>query len=197
MKKHPLIQKTLVILKPDSVKRGLVGEIISRFEKAGLKIVALKMVWFTKEMAEKFYNFNRDWYEKVGATLIERYKEAGLDPLEEFGTTDAITIGKKVREWIIEYITSGPVVAIVLEGVNAVDVVRKLVGPTEPMKAPAGTIRGDYSHMSFAYANWNKMSVRNVVHASDSEESAKREISIVFKPEEIYEYRRDIEEVIY
>ena len=197
MKKHPLIQKTLIILKPDSVKRGLVGEIISRFEKAGLKIVALKMVWFTKEIAEKFYNFDRDWYEKVGAVLIERYKEAGLDPLEEFGNTDAIAIGKKVREWLIEYITSGPVVAVVLEGVNAVEVVRKLVGSTEPMDAPAGTIRGDYSHMSFAYANWNKISVRNVVHASDSEDSAKREISIVFKPEEIYEYRRDIEEVIY
>ncbi|HIP66514.1 MAG TPA: nucleoside-diphosphate kinase [Candidatus Nanopusillus sp.] len=197
MKKHPLIQRTLVILKPDSVKRGLIGEIISRFEKAGLKIVALKMLWFNKEMAERFYNFDRDWYERVGAMLIERYKEEGLDPLEEFGTTDAISIGKKVKEWLIEYITSGPVVAVVLEGVNAVEVIRKLVGPTEPMSAPAGTIRGDYSHMSFAYANWNKMSVRNVVHASDSEENANREISIVFKPEEIYEYRRDIEEVIY
>ncbi len=195
--KHPLIQKTLVLIKPDAVKRGLIGEIIRRFERAGLKIVGLKMIWFTRELAEEFYKFDEKWYEKVGTTLLQKYQEVGLDPLKEFGTTDAIEIGKKVREWLIEYITSGPVVAIVLEGVNAVKVVRKIVGPTEPLEAPPGTIRGDFAHMSYAYANWNKMAIRNVVHASDSEKSAKREISLLFKPEEIYEYRRDMEEVIY
>lgn len=192
-----LIERTLVLLKPDTVKRGLVGEIISRFEKAGLKIVGLKMIWFNRELAEKFYDFDEKWFEKTGAILIEKYTSVGLDPKEEFGTTDAVEIGKIIRRWLVEFITSGPVVAMVLEGVEAIKIVRKLIGSTEPATAAPGTIRGDYSHMSFAYANWNKITVRNVVHASDSKENAEREINLIFKPEEIYEYRRDIEEVIY
>jgi len=192
-----LIQKTLVLLKPDIIKRGLAGEIINRFEKVGLKIVALKMIWFTKELAEKFYPTTEKWFESVGMKVLTRYNEMGLNPKEEFGTEDPIEIGKQVKQWLIDYMSSGPVVAMVLEGVNAVEVVRKIVGATEPAKAEAGTIRGDYSHMSIAYANWNKIALRNVVHASESLEEAQREISVIFKPEEIYEYRRDIEEVIY
>ena len=192
-----LIEKTLVLLKPDTVKRGLIGEIISRFEKAGLKIVGLKMIWFTRELAEKFYPSERDWFETVGMRTITRYKEVGLDPREEFGTEDPYEIGKVVKNWIIDFITSGPVIAMVVEGILAIQVVRKLIGPAEPFSAPPGTIRGDYSHMPISYANWNKITVRNVVHASDSKENAEREINLIFRPEEIYEYRRDIEEVIY
>ena len=192
-----LIQRTLVILKPDIVKRGLIGEIINRFEKAGLKIVALKMLWMTREQAELFYPSSEEWYISVGMKTITRYKEIGLDPKREFGTEDPLYIGKRVKEWLVDFIASGPVVAMVLEGVNAVEVVRKLVGPTEPAKAPPGTIRGDYSHMSIAYANWNKIALRNVVHASENEEEARREINIIFKSSEIYEYKRNIEEVIY
>ncbi|MDT7890846.1 MAG: nucleoside-diphosphate kinase [Candidatus Nanopusillus sp.] len=192
-----LIQKTLVVLKPDSVKRGIIGEIISRFERAGLKIVGLKMIKLTREQAEKFYYADEKWLESVGNKTITRYKEVGLDPVKEFGTDDPKKIGSIIRGWLIDFITSSPVVAIVLEGVNCVEVVRKLVGPTEPLKAPPGTIRGDYAHVSIAYANWNKIVLRNVVHASETEKDAEREISIIFGPEEIYNYERNIEEVIY
>jgi nucleoside-diphosphate kinase len=194
--KH-LIQKTLVVLKPDSVKRGIIGEIISRFEKAGLKIVGLKMIKLTREQAEKFYYADEKWLESVGNKTITRYKEMGLDPIKEFGTDDPKKIGSIIRGWLIDFITSSPVVAMVLEGVNCVEEVRKLVGPTEPLKAPPGTIRGDYAHVSIAYANWNKIVLRNVVHASETEKDAEREIYIIFKPEEIYNYERNIEEVIY
>ena len=194
--KH-LIQKTLVVLKPDSVKRGIVGEIISRFEKAGLKIMGLKMIKLTREQAEKFYYADEKWLESVGNKTITRYKEMGLDPIKEFGTDDPKKIGSIIREWLIDFITSSPVVAIILEGVNCVEEVRKLVGSTEPLKAPPGTIRGDYAHVSIAYANWNKIVLRNVVHASETEKDAEREIFIIFKPEEIYNYERNIEEVIY
>jgi nucleoside-diphosphate kinase len=194
--KH-LIQKTLVVLKPDSVKRGIIGEIISRFEKAGLKIIGLKMIKLTREQAEKFYYADEKWLESVGNKTITRYKEMGLDPIKEFGTDDPKKIGSIIRGWLIDFITSSPVVAMVLEGVNCVEEVRKLVGPTEPLKAPPGTIRGDYAHVSIAYANWNKIVLRNVVHASETEKDAEREIYIIFKPEEIYNYERNIEEVIY
>jgi len=194
--KH-LIQKTLVVLKPDSVKRGIVGEIIYRFEKAGLKIMGLKMIKLTREQAEKFYYADEKWLESVGNKTITRYKEMGLDPIKEFGTDDPKKIGSIIREWLIDFITSSPVVAIILEGVNCVEEVRKLVGSTEPLKAPPGTIRGDYAHVSIAYANWNKIVLRNVVHASETEKDAEREIFIIFKPEEIYNYERNIEEVIY
>jgi len=194
--KH-LIQKTLVVLKPDSVKRGIVGEIISRFEKAGLKIMGLKMIKLTREEAEKFYYADENWLESVGNKTITRYKEMGLDPVKEFGTDDPKKIGGIIRGWLIDFITSSPVVAMVLEGVNCIEEVRKLVGPTEPLKAPPGTIRGDYAHVSIAYANWNKIVLRNVVHASETEKDAEREIYVIFKPEEIYNYERNIEEVIY
>ncbi len=192
-----LVQKTLVLLKPDIVKRGLIGEIISRFERVGLKIVAMKMLWMDRELAERFYPSDEKWFESVGLKTLNRYHEMGLDPKQEFGTEDPVYIGKKVKEWLIEFMTSGPIVAMVLEGVNAIEVVRKIVGPTEPAKAPAGTIRGDYSHMSIAYANWNKIALRNVVHASEDLENAKREISILFSEDEIFDYERNIEEVIY
>jgi len=172
-------------------------EIISRFERAGLKIVGLKMIKLTREQAEKFYYADEKWLESVGNKTITRYKEVGLDPVKEFGTDDPKKIGSIIRGWLIDFITSSPVVAIVLEGVNCVEVVRKLVGPTEPLKAPPGTIRGDYAHVSIAYANWNKIVLRNVVHASETEKDAEREISIIFGPEEIYNYERNIEEVIY
>jgi len=192
-----LIQRTLVVLKPDTVKRGLIGEIISRFERAGLKIVALKMFRFTREQAERFYVADENWLRTVGEKAIKGLREFGKDPKEVFGTEDPLEVGKKIREGLIDFILSGPVVAMVLEGVSAVEVVRKLVGPTEPAKAPAGTIRGDFAHMSIAYANSKGLPLRNVIHASDSIENAKREIAIVFSDDEIHEYERNIEEVIY
>ena len=138
-------EQTLILIKPDGVSRGLIGEIISRFEKKGFKIKALKMIWMSREIAEKFYEMHK---------------------------------GKPFYDSLIEFITSKPVVAMVIEGDNAVSVARKMIGPTDGREAPPGTIRGDYALSKQA----------NVVHASDSPENAYREISILFKQEEIYDW---------
>ena len=139
-------QRTLVLLKPDAVNRRLIGDIISRFEKKGLKIVAMKMLWLSREKAEKHYEVHKD---------------------------------KPFYESLIDYITSGPIVAMVLEGDRAIEVVRKMMGKTNGIEAEPGTIRGDFA-----------MSIQNnLVHGSDSEESAKREIPIFFDDSELLEYR--------
>lgn len=148
------VERTFVMIKPDGVKRGLVGEVIRRFEQKGLKIVAMKMTVLSKEKAEEQY---------------------------------AVHKGKPFYDSLIKYITSGPVVLMVLEGPNAIEVVRTLIGPTDGRKAPPGTIRGDLS-----------LDIRkNIIHAADSEESAKREISIHFDEKEIINYKRIDEEIIY
>jgi len=138
------LERTVVIIKPDGVRRGLVGEILSRFERKGFKIRALKMIRLSREQAEKLYD---------------------------------IHFGKSFFNDLVNYMTSGPVVAVILEGDNAVNAVRLMIGPTDGSKAPPGTIRGDYS-----------LSIReNVIHASDSIERVEHEISVIFKPEEIYD----------
>ncbi len=139
------IEKTLILIKPDGVRRGLIGEIISRFERKGFKIKALKMLWFTRKKAEEFYSIHR---------------------------------GKPFFESLIEFMISGPVVAIVIEGDSAVSVARLMIGPTDGREAPPGTIRGDYALSKS----------QNVIHASDSLESAEREIGIVFSKEEILDW---------
>lgn len=154
------MEKSLVLLKPDAVDRGLIGEIISRFERAGLKIAGLKMVWSKAEHASKHYTDD----------LAQRR-------------------GQHVRDLMIEMLTSGPIVAIALEGVEAVEIVRKMVGTTEPKAAAPGTIRGDYSHVSFKHADSKKIGVYNLVHASGSPEEAEAEIAVWFSPEEIHEHK--------
>ncbi len=156
-----MIEHTLVLIKPDGVYRGLIGEIIHRFERAGLKIVGMKMLWIDKDFAKKHYH----------AHLTKNFYP-GLE----------------------KYITSGPVVAMVLEGVNAVEVVRKIVGPTEPGKAMPGTIRGDYCHINVQQADAENKSIYNIIHASGSVEEAKDEILLWFDPPEIHSYKRVGEE---
>jgi nucleoside-diphosphate kinase len=153
-----MIQRTLVLVKPDGVQRGLTGDIIQRFEKVGLKIVGIKMVWIDKDFAKNHY---------VG--VAERR-------------------GQKVLDMLLDLITMGPVIAIVFEGVDAVPVVRKICGPTEPKEAQPGTIRGDYAHVSYAYSDKVSEAVRNIVHASGEPEEAEHEISLWFKPEEMHDY---------
>jgi nucleoside-diphosphate kinase len=154
------MEKSLILLKPDAIDRGLVGEIITRFERAGLKLAGLKMVQAKKEHAEKHY------------------------------TEDlAIRRGQHVRDLMIEMITSGPIVAMVLEGVEAVEIVRKMVGTTEPKSAAPGTIRGDYSHVSFKHADSKKIGVYNLIHASGSVEEAPQEIAVWFKEEELLDHK--------
>lgn len=156
------IQKTLVLFKPDTVQRGLVGEILTRFERVGLKIVATKMLAPNKEHYYKHY-------EEIGKMVTRRGEQA-------FGVT-------------LEMMVQGPVIATVLEGVEAVALVRKLVGPTEPKSAAPGTIRGDFSHMSFGYADTENKGIPNLIHASGDADEAVKEISHWFSEGELYEYQ--------
>jgi nucleoside-diphosphate kinase len=192
-------ERTLVLVKPDGVKRGLVGEIITRFEKMGLKIIGLKMVWIDKEMAANHYPESRtELLEAIGRKTLETYEKYGKDPKEEFGEMGAQDIGKMVNNWNIEFLTSGPVVAMILEGAHAIDNVRMLVGNTLPTFAAPGTIRGDYSIDSPALANERKRSVHNLIHASGNVEEAKYEEQLWFRESDISPaYRRTDEEVMF
>ncbi len=155
------VEKTLVVFKPDAVQRGVVGEILSRFERVGLKIVATKMIAPTKEHYYKHY-------EEIGKMITRRGEET-------FNIT-------------LDMMLSGPVIAMVFEGVEAVALVRKLVGPTEPKSAAPGTIRGDFSHMSFGYGDTKHKGIPNLIHASGDPEEAEQEISHWFSDEELYDY---------
>lgn len=193
-----LQEKTVVLVKPDAVKRGLIGEIVSRFEKAGLKIVALKMVWVDRTLAGKHYPNSRTALLKgMGQKTLDTYKKYGLDPNESLGTMDPLAIGKMVNNWNMDFLTSGPVVAILLSGLHAIDNVRMIAGNTLPTFANPGTIRGDYSVDSPALANSRKRAVRNLVHASGNLEEAKYEEELWFKKLDIQDYRRAEEEVMF
>lgn len=185
------MEKTLVLIKPDGVARGLVGEIIGRFEKAGLKLVAMKMVWVDRELVGKHYPESRtELLTGIGEKTLKTYAEYGKDPKVELGTDDPFEIGKIVNQWNKDLLTSGPVVAMVWEGNHAVDNVRRIVGPTLPVFAPPGTIRGDYAVDSPVRANETKRSVRNLIHASGNQEEAKYEIDLWFGKNDIHEYKR-------
>lgn len=183
------MERTLVILKADAVQRGIMGDIISRFEKVGLKVVGMKMLVPDEGLANKHYPVERrEFIEGMGNKTLENYMEQGKDPLVEFGHADPHKIGLQVQKWLVEFITSGPVVALVLEGPHAVELVRKIVGHTLPAKAQPGTIRGDYSFDSSALANDSKRPIRNLIHASGNVEEAEFEVKLWFKPEELFEY---------
>ena len=192
-------ERTVVLIKPDGVKRGLIGDIITRFEKMGLKIIAMKMVWVDKEMAQKHYPENREELMKaIGQKTLETYKKYGRDPKEEFGKLKPEEIGKMVNKWNINFITSGPVVAILLEGIHAIDNVRAVAGNTLPVFAQPGTIRGDYSIDSPALANIKGRAVHNIIHASGNAEEAKYEEQLWFKKDDIIKnYKRSDEEVMF
>ena len=192
------IQRSVVLVKPDGVQRGLIGEMITRFEKAGLKIVAMKMVWVDEKLVTKHYPESRtELMKAIGTKTLETYQKYGKDPHEELGTMDPIAIGKMVNKWNIEFLSSGPVVALLLKGVHAIESIRMIVGNTLPVYAAPGTIRGDYSIDSPALANARKRPVRNLIHASGNEEEAKYEEQLWFKKEEIYSYRRSDEDVMF
>jgi len=190
------MEQTVVLIKPDGVKRGLIGEIIGRFEKAGLKLVALKMVWVDKKLATRHYGYNDEWFENVGKKVKEFYQEHGLDSGEEFNRLTNREIGKLVQGWNVDYLTEGPVVAMLLEAPGVVAVVRKMVGPTYPQSAPAGTIRGDYSFDSPLISNVKKRSIRNLIHASGSSKEAALERQLWFREKEIYSYQKAGERII-
>ncbi len=190
-------EKTLVILKPDAVARGLVGEIVARFEKVGLKLVAAKLVHADRELADKHYPVSREEFIKgMGGKTVENYEKLGVDLVKELGTSDPMEIGKMIREWLADMITSGPVFAFVLEGPHAVELVRKICGHTLPLMSAPGTIRGDYSFDSSYLANTGKRPIKNLIHASGNLEEAEYEIPLWFSKEDILSYFRTDEEVM-
>ena len=151
-----MIQQTLVLIKPDGVERGLCGQILQRFENAGLKIAGMKMVWIDEDFSKKHYEAH-----------VEKPFYAGLEA----------------------FIVSGPVMALALEGIEAVELVRKMVGATEPKSAAPGTIRGDYAMHSYGYADEKGIAIKNLIHASGSSDDAKTEMKIWFKESELHKYK--------
>lgn len=189
---HPSKEQTFVMIKPDGVQRGLVGEILKRIERVGLKIVALKMVVPTEEQCWTHYNKDEAWFLKKGERAIADRTAAGMTVDKE-----AIEYGKDIIRALVKFMTSGPVVAMVLSGNQAVGVVTKLVGGTEPLTSDVGTVRGDFTLDSYALSSLDERAVRNLMHCSDKPEEAQREIKIWFKPEEIIKYRQLNEEILY
>ncbi len=185
------MERTLVVLKPDAVARGLSGQIITRFENVGLKIVAVKLLAAKKDLVEKHYPDNREelWI-GIGNKTLDNYKSLDMDPKASLGTNDAKEIGKMVRVWLMDYIMEGPVLAFVLEGPHAVELVRKLCGHTLPLLSAPGTIRGDFSFDSSYLANNAKRPIKNLMHASGNVAEAEYEIPLWFTPKEIHSYER-------
>lgn len=183
-------ERTLVFLKPDGVQRGLIGAVLARFERAGLKVAGIKMVHAGRDLLDRHYPNDESFLRTLGGKTKEAFTAYGLDVKARTGTDDALEIGRQVRGWLIDYVSSGPVAAFVLEGVHAVSVVRKLVGDTLPYRAAPGSIRGDFAIDSPTVANLMKRPVRNLIHASGSVEEAGLEIALWFRAEEMHAYRR-------
>jgi len=175
------MERTLVLIKPDAFKRGLVGEIIARFERVGLSLEEIKIVNATTEIVGKHYPDDKKWIRSVGKKTLDTYQKYHLNIAGDLGTDDALKIGKLVRKWLTQQIISGPLVALILSGNHAVEVVRKMVGNTVPLFAELGTIRGDFSIDSPDLSIKEKRALKNLVHASSTIEEAKREISLWFE----------------
>lgn len=189
---HPSKERTFVVIKPDGVQRSFIGEIIRRFERTGLKIAGLKMVVPTEEQSRAHYKKDDAWFEAKGERIVKEFEAQGL-PVEK----TALEYGKDIVRQLVAFMTSGPVVAMVIQGNQAVSVVMKIVGTTEPMISDIGTIRGDLTMDSYPLASINRRAVRNLIHCSDKLEEAEREIKIWFKNEEIINYRLVQEQILY
>ncbi len=183
-------EQTFVLLKPDGVRKGLIGEVIRRFEQRDLKIVALQMFEPTRQMIDDHYPKDSAWIERLATKTLATYEKYKIDPIEVLGTNDPKKIGPMVRLWVIDYMTSAPLVRMVVEGVHAVDMVRKIAGPTMPYMADMGTIRGDFSIDSPAIANSEKRAVANILHASETPEEAQHEIAHWFGKDATFSYKR-------
>lgn len=193
MQDHHSKERTLIVVKPDGVQRSLIGEIIKRYEQVGLKIVGMKMLVPTEEHIEAHYTLDPNWRRVTGEKTIESYKKKGLPAPSE----DPLAITAVILANLKKYMTSGPVVAIVLQGAHAVKIVRKIGGGTEPLTSDVGTIRGDYVLDSYQMSDTDNRAVRNLLHMSGSVEEANLEIAHWFKPEELMAYRVIHEEVLY
>ena len=185
-------ERSLVIIKPDGVVRHLVGEVLSRFERKGLKLVAMKLVHPTKAQVEAHYEDNEDWYQATGTRTLESYQAKGEDP----GLT-AREIAVEVRRKLMGYLGAGPAVVMVLEGPHVLEVVRKMRGATSPLNAEVGTIGFDYTLESYALADAGGWAIRNIIHGSDSAAAAEREIGLWFKSDEIIDYSTALDAIIF
>jgi len=186
-------ERTLVLIKPDGVQRSLVGEIIGRYEKIGLKLVAIKILIATPEHVEKHYTLDPEWRRITGEKTIKGYLDKGLTP----PSMDPYEITAKILANLKKYMTAGPVIAMVLEGAHAVKIVRKLTGGTEPLTSDVGTIRGDFVLDSYQLADTDGRAVRNLIHASGSVKEAELEIAHWFSKDEIVDYGLVQEQIIY
>ncbi len=192
MNENPQKERSLVIIKPDAVQRSLMGEVIRRIERTGLKFVAFKFVVPTEDQCWKHYAKDDEWFLKKGIRIVEDRKAQGL-PLEK----EVMDYGKDIILANVKFFTAGPVLAMVVEGNQSVAIVKKLVGGTEPTTSDVGTLRGDFTLDSYALASIDGRAVRNLVHCSDSPEEAEREIQLWFTEEEVIEYRLLAEQVLY
>ncbi len=185
-------ERSLVILKPDTIQRGLIGEIISRFEKKGLKLVGMKMVWPTEEIAARHYDQPESAMIALGERTLAAYREKG----EELDETP-IEIAQRIQKTLVKFMTTGPVVVMVIEGAHAVAHVRKIRGGTNPLSADVGSITADYTIDSYFIADENKRAIRNLVHASGTVEEANAEVAIWFEEEELFNYSTAADMILY
>lgn len=190
---HPKTEQTLVVVKPDGIQRALIGEIIKRYERIGLKLVALKMFVPTEKMIEEHYLLDSEWKKSVGEKAIASYMKKNEIP----PSSDPIEVGNLVVGRLKRYMTSGPVIAMVWEGAHAVELIRKITGGTEPRSAGIGTIRGDFVLDSYQMADTADRAIRNLIHASGSVPEAEKEIPHWFNDAEIVKYSVPHEATLY
>lgn len=193
MEKHPKEERALVVIKPDGIQRSLIGEILKRYERMGLKLVGVKMLVPTPEFVEKHYTLDPEWGRITGEKRIKNAKEKG----EKLWTDDPLEITKIVLDKLKTYLSSGPVIALVWQGAHAVEVVRKVTGGTEPRSSDVGTIRGDFVLDSYVMADKDERAVRNLIHASGTVAEAEKEINHWFRPDELINYRLIAEQILY
>jgi len=186
-------ERTLIIIKPDGIQRSLVGEVIHRYERVGLKLVGVKMLIPTEKQIEEHYTLDPNWRRVTGEKTIASYKKKGQEPPSE----DPLAITAVILKNLKKYMTSGPVLAMVWQGAHAVELVRKLAGGTEPLTSDVGTIRGDFVIDSYRLSDGDDRAVRNILHASGTVDEAEMEIKHWFNEEEIYKYRLVSEQILY
>lgn len=189
-KANPKEERTFILIKPDGVRKGLIGEIIRRIEQRDLKVIALEMFMPTREQIDSHYPKDEKWMNRLGEKTLATYAKYGYSAMEEVGTENTLEIGKQVRNWTVDYMTSAPLVKMVVQGIHSIDMVRKIVGATMPSSADMGTIRGDFSADSPALANKEKRAVQNLIHASETPDEASHEISLWFGNTPLCSYKR-------
>jgi len=185
-----VLERTLILLKHDAIQRSIVGKIIARFEDAGLKLIGMKMIWADEKLTDSHYPYNDEWAQAVYEKTKKGYEKDG----KKLPYKNHEEHGKTILSWLADLLKEGPVIAMVLEGPHAVELVRKMVGATEPRQAAPGTIRSDFASIeSYALADQKKRAIRNLIHASDTVANAKREVAVWFTDKELYNYQKDLD----